>query len=71
MPNQTTYPLIFNCHKCKKESSYPNLMKEGAEKDGATTVIKRCTTCGEENKVELPEGWVGIRTDTLLRGLPK
>ena len=71
MPDQTTHPLKFNCHKCGKRSSYPNLVKEGTEKDGPKTVVKRCTICGEENKVELPEGWVGIRTDSVLRGLPK
>lgn len=71
MSDQTAYPLEFDCYKCGKQSSYPNLMKEGDEKDGAKTVVKRCTTCGAENKIALPDGWIGIRSDSVTRGLPK
>lgn len=67
MSDQTTHPLEFNCHKCGKPSSYPNQMQEG--ENGPKTVVKRCTICGIENKVELPDGYAGIRSDSVLRGL--
>ena len=69
MSEPTTYPLVFDCDKCGKRSTYPNMMKEGDEDQGATTVVKRCTTCGEKNKVELPKGWIGIRSDEVMRGM--
>lgn len=71
MTNQETHPIEFDCHNCKKRSSYPNEMKEGDTTTGAKTVVKRCTTCGIENKIELPDGWVAGRNDAVLRGYKK
>lgn len=69
MPNSSTHPLIFNCYKCGKESRYPNYLKEGEDKNAVKSVVKRCTTCGAENEVPIPEGWSAERTGSVLRGL--
>jgi len=69
MSEPTTFPLVFKCSNCKKQSSYPNLLQKGTEDKGATIVVKRCITCGQENKVELPKGWIGIRSDEVMRGM--
>ena len=71
MPNQTTHPLKFDCYKCGKESVYPNYLKEGKEGEGVRSVVKRCLSCGAENTIELPEGWVAERTGSVLRGFKK
>lgn len=71
MANQETQPIIFICYNCNKESSYPNEMAEGDTTTGAKTLTKRCITCGAENNVELPDGWIANRTDSVLRGYKK
>jgi len=68
MANQETQSIIFTCYNCNKESSYPNEMAEGETNTGAKTLIKRCTTCSAENKIEVPDGWIAKRTDAVLRG---
>ena len=71
MSEKTPQALKFNCYKCGKQSTYPNYLTEGKDSEGVSSVIKRCTTCGAENKVELPEGWITDRPDSVLRGLEK
>lgn len=68
MSDETTHSIEFLCFKCKKKSSYPHEMKEGEANKGATILTKRCTTCGIENTIELPVGWVATKTDLVLRG---
>lgn len=68
MAKQESQPIIFTCYNCKNKSKYPNEMTEGDTTTGAKTLIKRCTTCGAENKIELPDGWIAKRSDTVLRG---
>ena len=68
MSNQPTHPLKFKCFKCKKSSIYPNYLKEGESPNEAKIVVKRCTTCGIENTIEVPEGWSMASTDSVLRG---
>lgn len=69
MADQNSYPLRFNCYKCGRESYYPNYLMEETDDNSVKFVVKRCTTCGAENKVEIPIGWSAQRLSTVLRGI--
>ena len=71
MSDQATHPLKFRCFNCKKQSSYPNYLKEGESASEVKSVIKRCLTCGMENDIDLPEGWEATNIDNVLRGYKK
>ncbi len=68
MANETKYPLEFDCYKCGKTSHYPKHLKEGNAQQGAVELLKRCMTCGKENKVQVPEGYYAERNSSILRG---
>ena len=63
---QETEQLRFTCYKCSTENFYP--AKQGDDQEGGKTLVKRCTNCGAENKIELPDGWVAARTEVIHRG---
>ena len=69
MSDQTPQKVTFDCFKCGKENFYP--VVEGKAKNGATKIVKRCTTCGIENEVDLPDGWIAERKDEVTRGISK
>ena len=68
MPDKETYPLIFNCHSCLSESSYPNYLKGVDDPEELTAVVKRCLVCGLENKIDIPKGYKADELSTILRG---
>lgn len=69
MAENTKYPLVFDCFKCGKTSSYPSYLQEGEDKDKVKSVVKRCLNCGVENTVPIPDGWSTERDGGVLRGL--
>ncbi len=71
MSDQMIHPLIFECYKCKKDSNYPNTLKEGDDNTSANTLVKLCTNCSARNTVEIPAGYYVLNNATILRGLKK
>ncbi len=63
------HPLKFKCFNCGKQSIYPKYLKKGEEKNDVEYVIKRCLTCGANNKVPIPKNYLIGQTSTVLRGL--
>lgn len=69
MSDESTHPLKFDCYKCGKESTYPNYLTENEDKSTPQIVIKRCTNCSAENKIEIPKGYESNVQVEVLRGL--
>jgi len=68
MSDQTT-SLKFDCYKCGKESTYPSYLTEDKGRTEPQIVVKRCTNCSAENRIELPKGYESKATTSVLRGL--
>ncbi len=65
-----TRPLTFTCYNCGNESSYPNYLdKDEKDKNAPQIVIKLCTICSKENRVEIPQGYASKAQTEVLRGL--
>ncbi len=71
MSDQPSHPLIFDCFNCGNTNHYKNYLNEGEEKDKVKIVTKRCTICGAQNEVTIPDGYHTQRTDNVLRGSKK
>ncbi len=67
--NPKTYPLAFDCYKCKHRSQYPNYLNPDHEADAEPEyVIKRCLNCGSENRVSIPPGFKSNVKTEIQRG---
>ena len=62
-------PVEFECRKCKNLNAYPASVIPGKPNDGATSILKKCLFCGEENKVVAPDDHVFPRDAEIFRGI--
>lgn len=58
----------FDCKKCGKNNVYPASAVAGTAKDGATSLVKKCTFCGADNTITLPENFIFPRDAEIFRG---
>ncbi len=58
----------FDCQKCGKNNIYPASAIPGTAKDGATSIIKKCTSCGADNTITLPENFIFPNDSDIYRG---
>lgn len=61
-------PVEFECRKCGNLNAYPASAVPGSPEDGATSILKKCTSCGEDNKVTLPDNFIFPRDAEIFRG---
>lgn len=66
--NPESQPVEFDCTHCGKTNTYPAASLPGKAKDGASSIVKKCTFCATDNIVALPEGWIFPRDSSILRG---
>ncbi|MGB0838492.1 MAG: hypothetical protein ACPGXL_00055 [Chitinophagales bacterium] len=71
MPNPQKVQIKSECRnqQCKATSTYHIEIRENASKTtgGVQVLVKKCTTCGTDNRLELPANMKILHGDNIVR----
>ena len=73
MAEKKTVPIVFNCFNsnCKKENTFSIDLSVGSNARGGRTIVQKCTFCGTDNSIDMPDIHKLLPTVGVLRGAEK